>query len=213
MSVVVVVDQKGKKVKDLGLRSDFLTGTIHKGLVHECVRKYRAAQRQGNASSKTRGEVVGSGAKPWKQKGTGRARSGTRKSPIWRGGGVVFGPKHRSYNFRMPKKMKRLALLSSLRARFQGEQFIVVDQWDVASVKTKDMCAMLQGLNVSSNVLLVTAGKDDQLLKIVANLPAVSIRESAIVNALDVIRRKRLVLTEQAVLDLQERLQGVGGAE
>ncbi|OED34179.1 50S ribosomal protein L4 [PVC group bacterium (ex Bugula neritina AB1)] len=205
MSVVTVIDQKGEKVKEITF--SLLEGEVRKSLVHECIRYYRAAQRQGNACTKTRGEVTGSGAKPWKQKGSGQARAGTKKSPIWRGGGVVFGPKPRSYRFAMPKKKRKLALLSLLRSRYQEESLLVIDELKFESVATKNVQATLNDLKLSSHVLFVTSGKDENFLKMTSNLENIGVKESAIVNAFDVIKYKNIVCTEKAFQDLENRLQ------
>lgn len=206
MSALVVVDRFGKKVKDLELEASLWEGTIHESVVHQCVRSYRAAQRQGNASTKTRAEIKGSGAKPWKQKGTGRARSGTKKSPIWRGGGTVFGPKPRSYRFELPKKLKKLALTSVLRSRYQGQECTVIDDLSIALPKTKEMVQILNALKLGENVLVVTSGVQENVIKSSSNISKVKVCESSVVNAFDVLLHKHVLFTEEAVLDIQRRL-------
>ena len=207
-----VITQEGNTLKEVELDFSFLDGLINESLVFECIRMYRCSARQGNASTKTRGEIVGSTAKPWKQKGTGRARSGTRKSPIWRGGGVVFGPRPRSYRFNMPKKMKKLALLSALRSRFKTNNLLVLDDWKLEDHKTSSVRSIIKKMSDSfecmqaKKILLVTSGKNDLLLKSTSNIPGITVIESNIFNALDVVANDSIVFTEKAFVDLGERL-------
>jgi large subunit ribosomal protein L4 len=207
------MNQSGKKIKDIDVLNDLFEGSINKSVLHECVKKYLAAQRQGTACTKTRGQIAGSGAKPWKQKGTGRARSGTKKSPIWRSGGTVFGPQPRSYVYTIPKKVRRLALLSILRSRYQSKQCVILDSLAFAVPKTKDMLGMFKDIKVSENVLLVLSTSlnenKENICKSASNLKRVTVRDSLIVNALDVIQREYIVFTEGALVEIEKRLLSV----
>src|SRR5690606_18727326 len=158
---VAVYNTKGEQVGDIELRDDIFGVEANEALVHQAVVRYLANQRQGTASTKTRGEVSGGGRKPWRQKGTGRARHGSIRSPIWVGGGTVFGPKPRDYRQAMPKKARRAALRSALSSKVAAGEFLVLDELQLAQPKTRQVVELLNNLNAKgSSALLVTADLD-----------------------------------------------------
>jgi large subunit ribosomal protein L4 len=175
-------------------------------LLHEVVVYQEAKHRRGTASTKRRGEVAGSNKKPWRQKGTGRARSGERRSPLWTGGGIVFGPKPRDYSFKVMKKVRKAALKSALSAKRQEEKLLVVDELKLDRIKTKDFAAWLSGLKISSKVLVVIAAADPAIETSARNLPRVKVLRADGINVRDVLNHERLVMTRDAALKIQEAL-------
>ncbi len=175
-------------------------GTVNEAVLHEVVTAIRAHARQGTASTKTRGFVSGGTKKPWKQKGTGRARAGTIRSPIWRGGGIVFGPSPRSYNPRVPKKVKRLALRSALNARALEDRLLVVDPLELEAPRTKTVLSLLEALDVASgNVLLLTDGLKREVYLSARNLPKVLVRPWGEVSAYDVLWADAVLVESSAL--------------
>jgi large subunit ribosomal protein L4 len=175
------------------------------GLVWESVRCYLANQRQGNASTKTRGEVSGTGKKPHRQKHTGHSRHGSRRSPIFRGGGIAWGAKPRDYNYELPKKLRRQALALALSARMSEDAVTVVEDFELPEPKTREMVKVLKGLNVDGKVLLLTAGASESLKRASRNLPGLTVTTAQRVNTYDVIAHERVVLTESALKQLEAR--------
>jgi large subunit ribosomal protein L4 len=175
-------------------------GTVNEAVLHEVVTAIRAHARQGTASTKTRGFVSGGTKKPWKQKGTGRARAGTIRSPIWRGGGIVFGPSPRSYNPRVPKKVKRLAVRSALNARALEDRLLVVDPLELEAPRTKTVLSLLEALDVASgNVLLLTDGLKREVYLSARNLPKVLVRLWGEVSAYDVLWADAVLVESSAL--------------
>lgn len=176
--------------------------------VHDVVTAYRAAQRSGTACTKTIGEVAGSGSKPWRQKGTGRARSGLRQSPIWRGGGVVFGPKPRDFRKKTSRKTRQLALRKALGERIKMGDVIVVDELKVSAPKTKEIIALLGKLGLGGTTLFVTESNDADMNLAARNLWHVEVVESALVNTYEILRSDKLVISKSALAKIGERLDG-----
>lgn len=174
--------------------------------VHDVVVAYMAAQRMGTACTKTMGEVAGSGKKPWRQKGTGRARAGSFRSPLWRGGGVVFGPKPRDFSKKVNNKVRQLALRKALSERLKAGDVIVVDEFKFSAPKTKEFIAMLDALGVQGTVLVVTDGLNRNLLLAARNLPHVFSVTSADVNTYDILRPDKLVFAKGAFENVEKRL-------
>ena len=174
-------------------------------LLHQTVVMQLANKRGGNASTKTKGLVSGGGKKPWRQKGTGRARSGSTRSPIWVGGGTVFGPQPRDYSYRMPRKARRQALMSALSLKRSEGKIIVVDKFDVNEGKTKAMVQALKQLNVQSALILI-AQPSEMLERAARNLEKVKVLRTEGVNVYDLMRYEHLVMTEEALKHLEERL-------
>lgn len=182
--------------------------------VHDVVVAYMAAQRSGTACTKTMGEVAGSGKKPWRQKGTGRARAGSFASPLWRGGGVVFGPKPRDYSKKVTKKTKQLALRKALTERVKAGDVIVVDQIKLDSPKTKAFTGILNSLNISGTALIVAENGNENLALASRNIQGLEVTNAASVNTYQLLRYKHLVFTRGALESLDERLKtGTEAAE
>ena len=174
-------------------------------LLHQTVVMQLANRRSGSAATKTKGFVSGGGKKPWKQKGTGRARSGSIRSPIWVGGGTVFGPTPRDYSYRMPRSARREALLSALSTKNRDGKIIVVDKFELEAAKTKIMAQALSELKVSS-ALIVIAAADDRIERSARNLPKIKVLRVAGLNVYDLLRYDHLILTQGALKLMEERL-------
>ncbi len=211
MPEIEVVDKSGKAVSKLELSDALFGGPVRKDLIHEAVRSLQAARRQGTASTKSRGEVRGGGRKPWRQKGTGRARIGTIRAPHWKGGGTVFGPRPRDYGFRMPKKVRRAAFRSALADRLQNGALVVVDEITLAEPKTKLMRQWLEGVNLGKTKLLLVLGGgegDEGIARAARNLPNVKVVRADEVNTLDVMAAG-VVLMPSSVLKRMEEVYRV----
>lgn len=174
-------------------------------LLHQAVLMQINNRRSGTASTKTRGLVRGSGRKPWRQKGTGRARAGSVRSPLWTGGGTVFGPQPRDYSYRLPKKARRNALVSALSLRRQEEKIIVIDKLELAETKTKLVRKVLEGLGVES-ALIVIHKPDEKVERSARNLATVKVLRAEGLNVYDILRYEHLILTESALRVIEERL-------
>ena len=168
-------------------------------VLHQVVTAQLAARRSGSANTKTRAEVRGGGAKPYRQKGTGRARQGSIRAPQFTGGGIVHGPKPRSYRKKINKKMNRLALCSALSDRAQSERVVVVDQWQFATTKTKDAVSALENLDLDGKVMMVVAPTDETAIRSFRNLPSVQLVQAAELNAYDVLCSDWLVFTSETL--------------
>jgi large subunit ribosomal protein L4 len=209
---VDVVNAENEKVGSVDLSDEVFGGRVKTDLIHESVVRANAAERRGTHATKTRAQVSGSGKKPWRQKGTGRARVGEIRNPLWRKGGTVFGPQPRSYEYQLPKKVERGALRAALTQKLRDGQVTVVDALSVAEIKTKAAVDMLRrlgvdgGAKVSSRVLLVDVKPEDKLSLSVRNIEGVRIVASNRVSARDVVNSRRLVMTRAAIEKLQEAL-------
>jgi large subunit ribosomal protein L4 len=201
-----VVNNQNEKVGAVDVRDEVFGGKVNTSLVWESVVHENAAKRRGTHMTKNRALVAGSGKKPWRQKGTGRARVGSVRNPIWRHGGTVFGPQPRSYDFALPKKVERGALRSALAAKLQTGALVVVDELSAAEIKTKSAVDMLKRLGVDGKAVLVDVAIDEKLLRSVRNIPGVVLVASARVTARDVMNAGRVVATKAALEKLQEAL-------
>jgi large subunit ribosomal protein L4 len=181
-------------------------GTVNMPVMHQAVKAFLANQRQGNAATKTRGFVVGGTQKPWKQKGTGRARVGEIRNPLWRKGGTVFGPQPRSYDYQLPKKVEKGALRAALTQKLRDGAVIVVDALSVGEIKTKAAAEMLKRLGIDGKTLLVDVKPEERMALSVRNIDGVRMLASNRVSARDVIDTRRVVLTKAALEKLQEAL-------
>jgi large subunit ribosomal protein L4 len=207
MPKVAVYNVQGSQVDEIDLSEDIFGIEPNEAVLHDAVLVYMAGLRRGTASTKERGEVSGGGRKPWRQKGTGRARSGSTRSPLWRSGGVIFGPKPRSYAYNLPKKVRRLALKSALSAKVKAGDLIVVDQLDLSQPKTKEMTGILSALNVADNkALVVTAAEDVNVAKSARNIPGVKPIWAVGLNVYDILAHTKLVMTRDAVAKVEEVL-------
>jgi large subunit ribosomal protein L4 len=203
---VDVVNQQNEKIGSLELRDEVFGGRVKVDLIHESVVRASAAERRGTHATKTRALVSGSGKKPWRQKGTGRARVGEIRNPLWRKGGTVFGPQPRSYEYELPKKVEKGALRAALTQKLRDQQVVVVDALSVDEIKTKAAAEMLKRLGVDGKALLVDVKPEDKLVLSVRNIEGVRLLASNRVSARDVMDTRRVVLTQAALERLQEAL-------
>jgi large subunit ribosomal protein L4 len=204
---VDVVNAKNEKVGSLDLRDDLFGGRIKVDLIHESVIRANAADRRGTAATKTRAMVSGTGKKPWRQKGTGRAQVGEARNPLWRHGGTVFGPQPRSYEYQLPRKVEKGALRAALAQKLRDGQVTVVDALAVSEIKTKAAAAMLATLGAGrGKTLLVDVKPEDTLTLSVRNIEGVRVMASNRISARDVMNTRKVVLTRAALEKLQEAL-------
>lgn len=204
MPKVDVYDIEGKKTKTIDLKEEIFGIEPNENVVHSVLLNYLANQRQGTQSTKTRSEVRGGGKKPWKQKGTGRARQGSIRAPHWVGGGVALGPKPRSYNYKLNKKEKQLAIKSVLSSKVLEKELTVVDKISLKEIKTKEMVRILNNLKVEGKTLILLAEKDELVQKSARNIEGVRILQVGTINVYDLLKYKNLVLTESTVKKLEE---------
>jgi large subunit ribosomal protein L4 len=202
---LTIKDTKGNSQGELEVKFPLIEKGKGTQAVHDTVVAYQAAQRMGTACTKTMGEVAGSGKKPWRQKGTGRARAGSFASPLWRGGGVVFGPKPRDFAKKVSRKTRQLALRKALSERLRAGDVLVLDDLKLDSPKTKDFIGILSALEVSGTALIVTQA-DKNLTLASRNLPQVALATSDSLNTYDVLRPDKLVFTRGAFEKIDERL-------
>ncbi|HET9363148.1 MAG TPA: 50S ribosomal protein L4 [Vicinamibacterales bacterium] len=200
------MNSQNEKVGTLDLSDVVFGGRIKTDLIHESVVRSNAADRRGTHATKTRAAVSGSGKKPWRQKGTGRARVGEIRNPLWRKGGTVFGPQPRSYEYKLPKKVEKGALRAALSQKLRDGAVIVVDALSVAEIKTKAAAEMLKRLGVDGKALLVDVKPEDRLTLSIRNIEGVRLVASNRVSARDVVDTRRVVLTRAAIEKLQEAL-------
>jgi large subunit ribosomal protein L4 len=205
---IPVVSQTRAAVGQIEVPADVVAGPVREGLLHEMVKSQLASRRAGTHATKTRGFVSGGGKKPWKQKGTGRARAGSSRSPIWVGGAVVFGPQPRSYAYRLPKGARKAALRAALAARHGEGKLVVVDALTLPEPKTKQMVACLQGLGVEGSVLVVLAEANEAVMRAARNLPQVKVILVGGINVYDVLHHGTLVMTRDALAALATRIRG-----
>jgi large subunit ribosomal protein L4 len=203
---VDVVNQQNEKVGSVDLRDEVFGGRIKTDLIHESVVRANAAERRGTHATKTRAMVSGSGKKPWRQKGTGRARVGEVRNPLWRKGGTVFGPQPRSYDYHLPRKVEKGALRAALAQKLRDGEVIVVDALSVGEIKTSAAAEMLRRLGVAGKALLVDVKPEDKLALSVRNIEGITVLPSNRISARDVMNTRRVVLTQAALERLQEVL-------
>lgn len=199
-----VFDTQGEVVGEVELSDAVFGAEVNEALMHQAVVAYLARQRQGTQSTKGRSEVSGGGRKPWRQKGTGLARTGSTRSPIWRGGGVTFGPKPRDFALELPRKMRRQALTSALSAKVQSGDLLVLDHLAFEEPKTREVASLLAKLNVGEPALIVTRETDPNLVLSARNLPGVSTQRADNLSAYDVLSHGKLLLTRDAVQRVEE---------
>lgn len=205
MAVTQVYNCKNEQVGEVTLNDDLFGVEVKTHILHDIVRMQLANRRSGNSSTKTRTEVAGSGAKPWKQKGTGRARAGSRRSPIWRGGGIAFGPKPRDYSYKLPKKVRKLGLKMALSTRFSEDQLKVVDSLAMAEIKTKEFLGYMNNLD-AKNVLVIIPDHDENIEKSSRNIPRVKVLPVSGLNVYDILLHEKLILVQNSIEKLEERL-------
>jgi large subunit ribosomal protein L4 len=206
-----VYNIEGKEVETLDLDPVVFDGTVNAAVIYQAVNAYRAAQRSGLAATKTRGEVSGGGKKPWRQKGTGRARAGSTRSPLWRHGGVVFGPHPRDFSYSVPDKIKKLALKSVLNAKVKESNVIILDAVSFSQPKTKEAARMFANLKIKperkNHVLMLLNAKDGQLQRALRNLDFLDVELAGMANAYEVLAHTKLVATKDGFLQLVARLK------
>jgi large subunit ribosomal protein L4 len=201
-----VVNNENKKVGSVDVRDEVFGGRVNAGLMWESVVHANAAERQGTHATKNRALVSGSGKKPWRQKGTGRARVGSSRTPLWRHGGTVFGPQPRGYDFKLSKKVERGALRAALAQKMKDGELVVVDALAASEIKTKAAVDLLRRLGVTGKAVLVDVAVDEKLSRSVRNIPGISLVPSARLTARDVIHATRVVATQGALERLQDAL-------
>jgi len=201
-----VVNSQNEKVGSLDLNDAVFGGRVKTDLIHQSVIRSNAAERRGTHATKTRAMVSGSGKKPWRQKGTGRARVGEIRNPLWRKGGTVFGPQPRSYAYQLPKKVEKGALRAALTQKLRDGAVVVVDALSIGEIKTKAAVEMLKRLGVDGKALLVDVKPEDRLVLSVRNIEGVQLLASNRISARDVMDTRRVVLTKAALEKLQEAL-------
>ena len=199
-----MVNMAGEQAGEIELNENVFGIEINQYAVHAVVKNYLANQRQGTQSAKTRAEVRGGGRKPFKQKGTGRARAGTTRSPVWVGGGVVFAPKPRSYRYSLQKKLRRLALKSVLTSKVVENEIIVLDNIAFETVKTKDMIQMLKNVNADRKVLIVLDENDENIIKSAANIPGVTTTLVSTLNVYEILNHTSFIVTKESAQKIEE---------
>lgn len=206
MPTVNVYDMTGKQTGTMELNDSIFAAEINKVVLHQVVVNYLANQRQGTQSTKTRTEVRGGGIKPWRQKGTGRARQGSIRAPQWVGGGVALGPKPRDYRYRLNKKVRKLAFKSALSAKAQADEIIVIEDLKMDEIKTAKMAAMLKDLGVDSRALIVTAQNDTNVYKSARNIKGVTVSYVDTLNTYEILRNDKFIVSKDAIAKIEEVL-------
>ncbi|MBI5123948.1 MAG: 50S ribosomal protein L4 [Candidatus Omnitrophica bacterium] len=204
---IPIYNSKGKEIEKFDLDKELFTGEVNKGVLYQFLNMYNANQRRGTASTKTRGDVSGGGKKPWRQKGTGRARAGSTRSPLWRGGGTIFGPHPRDFHYDIPKKIKKIALLSSLNSKISEEKLIGIGSIDLAEAKTKQFQAILDALKLKGKSLFVLDAVDEKIKRASRNIQGVSLKNYKDFNPVDVLNCETLVMSKAALEKIPERVK------
>jgi large subunit ribosomal protein L4 len=204
MPKVSLYDITGSQVGDVELSDAVFGAEVNNHVMYEAVKNYLANQRQGTQSAKTKADVRGGGRKPWRQKGTGRARQGSIRSPQWKGGGVVFAPKPRDYSYSIPKKVKRLALKSALSSKVRDQEIIVVDKLSLDQPKTKELIKVLKALNSGKKTLIVIPERDEAVIRAAANIPGIKTVYVNTINVYDILNCDSFLITKDAVNKVEE---------
>ena len=204
MPEIAILNMAGESVGKLELSADIFDVEINESAIHSVVVNYLANQRQGTQSTKTRTEVRGGGRKPWRQKGTGRARQGSIRAPQWTGGGVALGPKPRDYRYTINKKLKGLAMKSALTSKVQSGELIVVDDIKLEEIKTSTVAKMLKDIGAASKALIVTSEKDDTVYKSARNIAGVETAFVNVLNVYNILKYESMVVTKDAVSKIEE---------
>lgn len=203
MANVKVFNMSGSEVGSIDLNDNIFAVEVNEHVMHQAVVQYLANQRQGTQSAKTRAEVRGGGRKPWRQKGTGRARQGSIRAPQWTGGGVVFAPKPRDYSFKLNKKVKRLALKSALSSKVNDNKFVVIDELKFEAIKTKEMANVLKNVNVNKALIVVEDDNNNAVIS-ARNIPTVKTASVSTINVYDILKYDSLVVTKNVVAKIEE---------
>jgi large subunit ribosomal protein L4 len=204
MIALSVHNIKGENVGEVSLKDNIFNTKVNKYLVHQTVKRYLANKRRGTASTKNRSEVRGGGAKPWKQKGTGRARAGTNSSPIWVGGGIVFGPTPREYSFSLPKKMKVAAVKSVLSDKLNNKEIIIIDNLSLEENKTGKMVEILKNLQAFKKPLIIIEKEDNGIVQAARNIKGAQVLPVSKINAYDLLNHEKIIITKKALERIEE---------
>jgi large subunit ribosomal protein L4 len=204
MPKVDLYDINGKVIGDIELKDEIFNAEINTDAMYLAVESYLANQRQGTQSTKTRSEVSGGGVKPWRQKGTGRARQGSIRAPQWIHGGIALGPKPRTYTIRLNKKVKRTALKSALSSKVAESNIVVLDKLELSEIKTKNMAEILKNLNLETNALLVLGDKNENVVRSAKNIPNVKTAYVNTINVYDIVKYNKFIVTADAVHKIEE---------
>lgn len=208
MAEIDLIDQNNKSIGKTDLPDDIFGVAVRKGLLHEVVHNHLANKRQGTASTRTRGMVSGGGRKPYKQKGTGRARAGSNRSPLWKGGGTVFGPHPRDYSYKLPKKVKWSALSSALSAKLADGEVILIDNISVAEPRTRAVKGLLDNLGLKNNVLIIVPERNDALELASRNIPRVNVARVSELNVYSILSHEKLLISKDAIEKMKEAYSG-----
>lgn len=212
MKEVTVYDIEGQEKGKVALSDYFFASEVNVPVMHMVVRRQLGSARSGNASTKNRSAVRGGGRKPWRQKGTGRARAGSTSSPIWKGGGTVFGPQPRNFSFKVNRKVRKLALRSALSTRAGEDRIMVLEDFSLSEPKTKLAASVFQNLGIEDYILLVLPEEDENVVRSVRNLPYVEIINLAHLNTYDVLVNDRVIFTRESLQKLQEGAENEGSS-
>lgn len=204
MPKVAIYNVSGQEVGDIELSESVFGVEVNQHVLYEVVKNQLANKRQGTQSAKTRAEVRGGGKKPWRQKGTGRARAGSIRAPHWKGGGVIFAPKPRDYSYSVPKKVKRLAMKSALSSKVQNSEIIVLDELNLAAPKTKEMISILSNVKAAKKALVVTVENNENVIKSSGNIAGVQTVTVNTLNVYDILKYDSFVITKEAVKKVEE---------
>jgi large subunit ribosomal protein L4 len=204
MPKVDLYNMEGKVVGDIELSENVFGAEVNEDVLYLAVESYLANQRQGTQSTKTRSEVRGGGIKPWKQKGTGRARQGSIRAPQWIKGGIALGPKPRTYTIKLTKKVKRLALKSALSSKVNDNNMIVVDEINFSEIKTKNMVNVLNNLKLETNALIVLGDKNENVVRSAKNIPNVKTAYVNTINVYDILKYNKFIVTKEAAAKIEE---------
>ncbi|MCK5012276.1 MAG: 50S ribosomal protein L4 [Candidatus Omnitrophica bacterium] len=207
MKKLPVLDKKGSEVEKIDLPEEIFDSRLNTDVIHQAVVMYQASLRQGNASTKERADVSGGGRKPYRQKGTGQSRAGSSRSPLWRGGGVTFGPHPRDFGYTIPKKIKKAALRESLKAKSRDNNLLCIIDVKDSFNKTKEFAKFLDALDLKGKVLAVLDGSDESIGRASRNIPLFNVMRAQDVNAYDIMRNKKLLVTKTAFANLLERVK------
>lgn len=205
MNQLSVFDMDGKESEKIDLPKDIFGEKVNSDVLHQAIVMYQASLRQGNANTLRRAEVSGGGKKPWRQKGTGRARAGSIRSPLWHKGGIIFGPHPRDFGYSIPKKIKTAALRESLNAKFQDKDLLCLIDLKKELNKTKDFAQILKKIGVKGKVLAILDGSDNSIERVSRNIDQLSLMRAQDVNAYDILRNKKLLVTKTAFKSLISR--------
>ena len=203
----VVLDIKGKETDSIDLPDETFGGKVNTDVIHQAIVMYQASLRQGNASTKERGDVSGGGKKPFRQKGTGRARAGSSRSPLWHGGGVTFGPHPRDFGYTLPRKIKKAALRESLNAKYIDGELFCIDDIKDSLTKTKEFAKILDALKLKGKVLAVLDGCEGDIVRVSRNISSLTLMRAQDITAYDILKNKNLLVTKTALNNILDRIK------